>query len=143
MPPSTDQAATSMCTRPATTAVASRLGACATSRRLPLALMLCLFGITSQAAHADVLNFDDLVLNVSGVINVPTPYHGVLWGTEGNPDLYAWGDSSYSAANSYGNSYLAVRRERGFELRTSGPCQPVGWRCVRFQRRPFFVLHHV
>lgn len=105
MPPSTAQAATSMRTRPATTTVAGRLGSCATSRRLPLALMLCLFGIGGQAAHAAVLNFDDLILNDSGVINVPTPYHGILWGTLGDTDLYAWGDSSYSAANSYGNSY--------------------------------------
>lgn len=105
MRPSTAHAETSMHIRPAITGVASRLGASATTRRIPLALMLCLFGITSQTAHADVLNFDDLMLNVSGVINVPTPYHGVLWGTLGDTDLFAWGDSSYSAANSYGNSY--------------------------------------
>jgi hypothetical protein len=67
--------------------------------------MLGFLAVAGQAAHAAVLDFDDLALNQSGVINVPTPYHGILWGTLGDTDLYAWGDISYSAANSYGNSY--------------------------------------
>lgn len=73
--------------------------------RMSRAIMLGLLAVAGQAAQAAVLDFDDLALNQSGVINVPTPYHGILWGTLGDTDLYAWGDISYSAANSYGNSY--------------------------------------
>lgn len=72
---------------------------------LPRAVMMCCALLAGQAARAEVLDFDDLVMNVSGVLNVPTPYRGFLWGTLGDTDLFAWGDSSYSAANSYGNSY--------------------------------------
>lgn len=74
-------------------------------RHVSRAIMLGFLAVAGQAAHAAVLDFDDLALNQSGVINVPTPYHGILWGTLGDTDLYAWGDISYSAANSYGNSY--------------------------------------
>jgi hypothetical protein len=72
---------------------------------LPRAVMMSCALLAGQAARAEVLDFDDLVMNVSGVLNVPTPYRGFLWGTLGDTDLFAWGDSSYSAANSYGNSY--------------------------------------
>lgn len=68
-------------------------------------LLLCLLAGTGQTTQAAVLNFDDLVMNVSGVLNLPTPYHGVLWGTLGDPDLFAWGDVNYAAPGNYGNSY--------------------------------------
>lgn len=74
-------------------------------KRVAWAVMVCCTLLAGQTAQADVLDFDDLVMNVSGVLNVPTPYKGFLWGTVGDTDLYAWGDSSYSAASSYGNSY--------------------------------------
>ena len=68
------------------------------------ALLFCLLANAGQTAHAAVMNFDDLVLNVSGVVNPPTPYQGVLWGDVGVPDLFAWGDISYAATNSYANT---------------------------------------
>jgi hypothetical protein len=68
-------------------------------------LALCFLAGAGHTAQAAVLKFDDLVMNVSGVLNLPTPYQGVLWGELGDPDLFAWGDISYAAANSYGNSY--------------------------------------
>ena len=76
-----------------------------TKKYLPRAVLLCCTLLAGQTVRADVLDFDDLVMNVSGVLNVPTPYKGFLWGTVGDTDLFAWGDSSYAAANSYGNSY--------------------------------------
>ncbi len=68
-------------------------------------LMFCLLASTGQTAQATVLNFDDLVMNVSGVLNLPTPYQGVIWGDLGDPDLFAWGDINYAAPGNYGNSY--------------------------------------
>lgn len=74
-------------------------------KRLPQAVIVCCSLVAGQAARADVLDFDDLVMNVSGVLNVPTPYKGFLWGTLGDTDLFAWGDSSYTGVGNYGNSY--------------------------------------
>ncbi|KFB66517.1 MAG: hypothetical protein CAPSK01_004196 [Candidatus Accumulibacter vicinus] len=76
-----------------------------TKKYLPQAVLMCCALLAGHTARAEVLDFDDLVMNVSGVLNVPTPYKGFLWGTVGDTDLFAWGDSSYAAANSYGNSY--------------------------------------
>lgn len=69
-------------------------------------LALCLLAGAGQSAQAAVLNFDDLAMNVSGVLNLPTPYQGVIWGDLGDPDLFAWGDISYAATNSYGNTHF-------------------------------------
>lgn len=66
-------------------------------------LALCLLASAAHTAQAAVLNFDDLVMNASGVLNLPTPYQGVIWGDLGDPDLFAWGDVSYT--DNYGNSY--------------------------------------
>lgn len=73
-------------------------------KRYSRVLALCLLASAGHTAQAAVMNFDDLVLNVSGVVNLPTPYQGVLWGDLGDPDLFAWGDISYAATNSYANT---------------------------------------
>lgn len=66
---------------------------------LPMAMM-------SQTSHATVVNFDDLVLNASGVLNVPDNYGGFIWGpTAGNPRFFAISDTTYTSAGNYANSY--------------------------------------
>lgn len=72
-------------------------------KRYSRVLALCLLASAGHTAQAAVLNFDDLVMNVSGVLNLPTPYQGVIWGDLGDPDLFAWGDVSYT--DNYRNSY--------------------------------------
>lgn len=66
--------------------------------------LLLLLG--SPVAHASVVNFDDLVLNVSGVLNVPDHYNGFIWGpTLGNPRFFAIADSTYMGVGNYANGY--------------------------------------
>lgn len=61
-----------------------------------------------RPAVADVVDFDDLVLNASGVLNVPDGYRGFLWGpTPGNPRFYAFGNAPYMGAGNYNNNYGA------------------------------------
>lgn len=55
--------------------------------------------------YASVIDFDDIALNVSYVLNVPDNYGGFVWGEIGNPDLYAFGDPAYTGAGNYANSY--------------------------------------
>ncbi len=65
-------------------------------KRYSRVLALCLLASAGHTAQAAVMNFDDLVLNGSGVVNLPTPYQGVIWGVLGDTDLFAWGDISYT-----------------------------------------------
>jgi hypothetical protein len=62
--------------------------------------------LSVPVAQASVVHFDDLVLNVSGVLNVPAHYNGFIWGTSvGNPKFFAIADSSYMGAGNYANGY--------------------------------------
>ncbi len=63
------------------------------------------FGI--HHAQAAVINFDDIPLNVSGVLNVPDNYGGFIWPINGNPLFYAIGNGPYQGVGNYGNSYGA------------------------------------
>lgn len=69
---------------------------------LPIAI---LFG--THYAQAAVLNFDDIPLNVSGVLNVPDNYGGFIWPSNGNPLFFAIGNGPYQGAGNYANSYGA------------------------------------
>lgn len=69
---------------------------------LPIAF---LFG--THHAQAAVLNFDDIPLNVSGVLNVPDNYGGFIWPQNGNPLFFAIGNGPYQGAGNYANSYGA------------------------------------
>jgi hypothetical protein len=69
---------------------------------LPIAI---LFG--THHAQGAVINFDDIPLNVSGVLNVPDNYGGFVWPTNGNPLFFAIGNGPYQGIGNYGNSYGA------------------------------------
>lgn len=67
---------------------------------------IALLALSVPVASADVVNFDDLILNVSGVLNVPAHYNGFVWGVSvGNPAFFAIADSAYTGVGNYANSY--------------------------------------
>lgn len=68
------------------------------------AVLGCLLA-AAPLAHASVINFDDIALNVSYVMNVPDNHGGFVWGEIGDPDLYAFGDTIFTGAGNYANSY--------------------------------------
>ena len=73
---------------------------------LSLSLSLSLTLMLPAAATAATVDFDDIVLNVSGVLNVADGYQGFLWGpTLGNTRFFAIGDFIYTGAGNYANSY--------------------------------------
>ena len=89
-------------------------------RHVSRAIMLGFLAVAGQAAHAAVLDFDDLALNQSGVINVPTPYHGILWGTLGDTGSVCVGRHQLLGGQQLRKQLqLALRRKRRLQLRRS------------------------
>ena len=96
-------------------------------RHVSRAIMLGFLAVAGQAAHAAVLDFDDLALNQSGVINVPTPYHGIA---QGAPENTVIGRHQLLGGQQLRKQLqLPLRRKRRLQLRRSGLRQPVEWRC--------------